>query len=344
MVNRFLSLLLVIVAVLAIGWTAAVLLWDPVPQISVAGNATPTVATTETGIHVPEELTASTTPARGTEIPQKQNRGSPPVMDASMGIDELYRVVSTLGIEPADFRTRMQEFYCGAGWPPAHDQYSLSGCNLEQPYLQYDNETLQQLAQNGDMWAQQIFAERIETTRPAEAIQWYQRAAAQGSASAAVNIAAIYNSARTDFLNNANLTDTNLLEQTLALHDSTESPRYRAAAWIGVSNLMARRSLSSDSLGEFGASLGSEQFAEACGMAEQLLDQFEQDARDAGREPPPRRVSPLLIRASAGDPEYCAGPGWSDPETENCLSFTVNLENVPGMPGPQQLPGWICTN
>lgn len=344
MENRLLSLLLVIVAVLAIGWIAAVLLWNPEPQVSVAGEATPIVVTTETKIHTPEEQSASTPTARYIETPQKQNSASPPVMDASMGIDELYRVVSTLGIDPADFRAQMREFYCGAGWPPAHDQYSLSGCSLEQPYLQYDDETLLQLAQNGDMWAQQIFAERIETTRPAEAIQWYQWAAAQGSASAAVNIAAIYNSARTDFLNQANLTDTNLLEQTLALHDSTASPRYLAAAWIGVSNLMARRSLSGDSLGEFGASLGSEQFVQACGMAEQLLGQFEQDARDASREPPLRRVSPLLIEASAGDPEYCPGPSWSDPETDDCHLFTLSFENIPAVSGLANRRGWICTN
>lgn len=344
MAHRLLTPILIFVSVLVIGWAAAVLLWDPDPQVFVAGDATPAVATTDTKIHGREEQPASTPSARDTETPQRQNSASPPVMDASMGIEELYRVVSTLGIDPGDFRSQMQEFYCGAGWPPAHDQYSLTGCNLEQPYDQYDDETLLQLARNGDMWAQQIFADRIAATRPAEAIQWYQRAAAQGSASAAVNIAAIYNGSRTDFLSQADITDTDLMEQTLSLHDSTDSPRYLAAAWVGVSNLMARRSLSGDSLGEYGASLGSEQFAQACGMAEQLLDQFEQDARDAGREPPPRRVSPLLIDASAGDPAYCPGPNWSDPGTDDCQAFELSFDNVQGMRRPQQMPGWICTN
>jgi hypothetical protein len=259
-----------------------------------------------------------------------------------MGIDELYRLVSILGFEPADFSAQLEEFYCGGGWPPADDQYSLAGCNLEQPYDQYDMETLGQLAEGGDMWAQQILADRITTKRPAEAIQWYQRAAAQGSANAAAKIGRIYDQARTDFLNQANRTDTDLLEQTLALQDSSESPRTLAAAWTGVSNLMARRMVGNMSLGGLGSGLSSPQFEQACELAEQMFSQLDQESRQANQGHIPRRVAPILVTAPGSLDARCPGSMWSDPQTDDCHAFEMSFDNIPGGSRMPKMPGWIC--
>ncbi len=341
MENRLLMLLILVVAILATGWVTWVLLWDPQPQVIVDADSNSPVSIPETVIH---QSAAPVTPPPVADIDasRQQISESPYVMDASMGIDELYRMVSAMGIDPSDFRAQLQEFYCGAGWPPADTQYSLAGCNLEQPYYQYDMGTLQQLAEGGDMWAQQILADQIAMTRPAEAIQWYQRAAAQGSANAAAKIGRIYDQARTDFLNQANQNDTVFLEQTLALQDSSESPRTLAAAWTGVSNLMAHRMVGSMSLGRFGPALSQQQFEQACDMAEQMFGQLDQESRQANQEPIPRRVAPMLVAAPDSIDNRCPGPMWADPQIDDCHAFEMSFDSIPTGSGMPKMPGWIC--
>lgn len=111
---------------------------------------------------------------------------------------------------------------------------------LDQPYQQYDNETLAALAENGDMWAQQILADRIEHERPADAMELYRQAAAQGSVFAMLKIAELSGrialiSPDFNFENESG--GSAALDQYYSLRDSPVPPGVVAYAWEAVAEM-----------------------------------------------------------------------------------------------------------
>lgn len=113
---------------------------------------------------------------------------------------------------------------------------------LDQPYQQYDQDTLTALADNGDMWAQQILAERIQRERPAEAMELYRKAAARGSVFAMHRIAELANtiaglSPDFRFEGQGDEADDVALEQYYSLRDTLVDPKVTAFAWKAVAEM-----------------------------------------------------------------------------------------------------------
>lgn len=141
---------------------------------------------------------------------------------------------------------------------------------LEQPYQQYDNETLLALADNGDMWAQQILAERIASTRPAEAMELYRRAAARGSIFAMLQLSQLADtiaesSSEFDFEQELEGADSIALEQFYSLRDAAVPPKVNAFAWRAVAEMAGLPGFSSISRSQW--SLPDEELAAACDLA-----------------------------------------------------------------------------
>lgn len=133
----------------------------------------------------------------------------------------------------------MREWAAGRGLPltDANGNYVL-----DQPYQQYDEDTLAALANNGDMWAQQILADRIAQARPAEAMELYRNAAAQGSIYAMIQIAEL--TARIaemspdfDFEEEFDGADKFALDQYYSLRDTPVQPKVTSFAWKAVAEM-----------------------------------------------------------------------------------------------------------
>lgn len=114
---------------------------------------------------------------------------------------------------------------------------------LEQPYQQYDDETLQALARNGDMWAQQILADRIAQERPAEAMELYRQAATSGSVFAMLKLAELSGEIALMSPDFEFEGENAALEQYYSLRDAPVSPEVTAYAWNTVAEMAGLQGL-----------------------------------------------------------------------------------------------------
>ncbi|MEM7083409.1 MAG: hypothetical protein AAF465_11810 [Pseudomonadota bacterium] len=191
---------------------------------------------------------------------------------------------------------------------------------LEQPYNQYDDETLRAFAENEDMWAQQFLAKRLERTRPAEAIDWYRKAAINGSLYAMDQLTALYGRlgrARADGRN----TDGEYKEQLLAVRDSVESTDEMSFAW-SMASVMAggdpgRNRIMLDTLGR---NFDDDQQQRACDMASSLYSDLAGQRQSRGLEDFSRQPPPLMMGTFSDISALPCGGGAAVPhiDTTSC--------------------------
>lgn len=184
---------------------------------------------------------------------------------------------------------------------------------LDQPYQQYDDETLAALANNGDMWAQQILAERLARARPAEAMELYRKAAAQGSIFAMLQIAELADNIAAmspdfEFENEFEGADNLALDQYYSLRDTPVPSRVTAFAWKAVAEMAGLPGF----LSLTGSSLPDEDRAAACDLAGSIYSDMLARRARLGLGPYP------------GDPP----PAWFDPGEQPAGSGCEHSEAV----------------
>ena len=206
---------------------------------------------------------------------------------------------------------------------------------LEQPYQQYDDETLQALARNGDMWAQQILAGRIAELRPAEAMEYYRQAAASGSVYAMLMLAEL--SGRIAAMSpDFRFEDEGVaLEQYYSLRDAPLAPDVTAYAWNAVAEMAGLPGYMA-MLG--GARLSPDKLEAGCQLASSIYsDLLEQRAAKGlggyPSDPPPVWVDADMLadkasaceheRAISYDFSACTAYIVQQPESAEELNFYV---------------------
>jgi hypothetical protein len=199
---------------------------------------------------------------------------------------DLLAAMSSLGIDDLD--ERMTRWAVSRGYP----EFDQSGNYLlDQPYQQYDEATLRGLADADDMWAQQILAQQIAADRPQEAIEWYKRAAANGSIYAMQEVARLYHR----MSNQLQAQDDEVeAAQDSAAKDKTPS-EVTAYAWLAAaerSGWDATRGASLIPL--IGRKLSQEQVTQACDMAEKLRAQMGAERSSRGLQPFDRTPPPIV--------------------------------------------------
>lgn len=195
--------------------------------------------------------------------------------------------MSSLGIK--NIEERLASWYKSRGYAFSDQTGTYL---LEQPYEEYDDETLRAFAENGDIWAQQFLAERLARSLPAEALELYQQAAASGSINAMQQMVQLYN--RLDLMraDAPHLEDTHR-QQLYAIKDSGNSAKEMAYAWAVAAELAGGDPfMGNQRVGSMSDRLDAEGRERACEMAESLYDQMvnERTTRNLGdfdRQPPP---------------------------------------------------------
>ena len=126
-------------------------------------------------------------------VEESQDTGSEPFelkLDTIGDIDEILVKMDMNGIE--EMLELNRNWMHQRGYPKRAADRTLL---LDQPYEQFDDYTLRLYAENGDMWAMQLLADRIGSERPAEAIALYESAARHGSLYAMQKIERLYRTA-----------------------------------------------------------------------------------------------------------------------------------------------------
>ncbi len=211
---------------------------------------------------------------------------------------DFFGLMAEIGLE--DMEERFCKWSLDHGYPFSDQTGVLL---LEQPYEQYDDDTLRAFAENEDMWAQQFLAKRLERTRPAEAIDWYRKAAINGSLYAMDQLTSLYGRLARQRADGPN-TDAEYKEQLLAVRDSVESTQEMGFAW-SMASVMAggdpgRSRLTLDALSR---NFDEDQKQRACDMAASLYSDISGSRQDRGlpdfsRSPPPLMMGTMSEASS----------------------------------------------
>lgn len=210
----------------------------------------------------------------------------------------------------------------------------------DQPYEQYDDDTLRGLSDNGDMWAAQILAGRIAKSSPADAIELYRRAAAGGSLYAMHEMATLYNRVADQRREVEFKSGDAALEQVYAMRDAPVAPEVAGYAWTIVAEMAGSEpmfgALASSQLEQ---RLQPDQLDEACEIARGLFDDLRSERRAQGlgdfdRTPPP------LVYADPDEQQRCphAGPGL---DLSGCRELVVQQPEA-GPDAGRSTTVWIC--
>ena len=252
--------------------------------------------------------------------PEVEAPGEPEVREIADEID-LAMLLREVGMDRLE--SRMAQWGVARGYPQLNEMGQFV---YDQPYDQYDTETLRGLAEGDDMWAQQILAARLAKTDPAEAIEWYRRAAVNGSVHAMTELAGLYRMIDDRRHENEFTQGEEALEQVYALRDSAVSPKVTGYAWVAVAEKAGWDPLvGSIAASQVARKLSDEQMAEACELANSLYDSVISDRSSAGlgdfnREPPPLVYQP----GDAGMGTQCYDPsGGSQYDMSGCREVRV---------------------
>ncbi len=183
-----------------------------------------------------------------------------------------------------------REWAASRGYP-AFDQAGTQF--YDQPYEQYDDETLRGLANNGDMWASQILAKRIAKTDPAGAIELYRQAAMRGSIYAMSELAGLYSKIADSRREVEFKAEPGALEQIYAMRDAPVSPEVSGYAWTMVADMAGTEPMFGNiAASQLSRRLNDEQLEEACTIARGMYDELRaqretQGLGDFNRTPPP---------------------------------------------------------
>ncbi|NNF16197.1 MAG: hypothetical protein HKN70_05585 [Gammaproteobacteria bacterium] len=233
-------------------------------------------------------IVAQTMPAPEDPLPAPEDSDGAPVREIEIEPGANFmETMSRLGLD--NIEERLAEWYKGRGYAFSDQTGTYL---LEQPYQEYDDATLRAFADNGDIWAQQFLAERLAKTRPAEALELYQKAAASGSVNAMQQIVKLYSRIDVMRADGPNLDDTHR-QQLFAIKDSGNSAKEMSYAWAVAAELAGGDPfLSNQRAGALSDRLDDDGRQRACEMAESLYDQMvnartERNLGDFDRQPPP---------------------------------------------------------
>lgn len=236
------------------------------------------------------------------------------------GNASFFALFDELGIEDLD--AKLAAWGSERGYPQLDDQGNPL---LDQPYEQYDDDTLRAFADGNDMWAQQILAERLAKTRPAEALEWYRKAAISGSLHAMTEMARLYR--QLAFQRDALKSDSQELEQVYALRDGPDSLAVTGYAWAAVAERAGWDPLRGGMTASFvGAKLTEDQIRAACDFSANLYADLLGARDDRGLGAYDRRPPPVVF-----DPGTTGGTACHSEEASSYLAGCREVEvNVDG--------------
>jgi hypothetical protein len=228
--------------------------------------------------------------------------------------DAFYEMLAALGLDNA------QEAM--AQWSKDHGYASIDmtgQLQRDQPYDRYDEATLGQLSADGDMWATQELAARLSRERPAEAVELYQRAAAQGSLYAMDELARLYRMAGSEAVARSRVFEA-ARPQIEAIRASGADPNATAYAWLVAAEMASGDpSRTAATARQLARQLEPEQIEQACAMAPSLLESLDTMRANEGIAAPGSQIPPMVI-APGGltEASECYDPAVGVAQFEGC--------------------------
>ena len=211
------------------------------------------------------------------------------------------------------------------------------GYVYEQPYDQYDDETLRGLASNGDMWAQQILAKRISRTNPAEALELYRDAAIRGSIYAMSEMANLYARIGDKRREVEFKSQDSALEQIYAMRDAPVPPEVSGYAWTAVAEMSGTEPMFGNvAASQLARRLTDEQKEEACSMAQGIYDEVMERRSSLGLGDFDRRPPPIVYWDPASAP-ICSEDNEPNMDLSGCRQIQMTEDN-------QTNTIWICAD
>jgi len=235
---------------------------------------------------------------------------------------DFFGLMAEIGLE--NMEERFSKWSLEHGYPFSDQTGVLL---LEQPYDQYDDATLLAFAQNEDMWAQQFLAKRLERTRPAEAIDWYRKAAINGSLYAMDQLTSLYGKLARQRADGPN-SDAEYKQQLLAVRDSVDSTQEMGFAW-SMASVMAggdpgRSRLTLDALSR---NFDEDEQQRACDMAASIYSDLSGSRQDRGMPDFSRSPPPLMMGSMSQSSSLPCGGQASVPhvDTSSCEELIMVL-------------------
>jgi hypothetical protein len=188
------------------------------------------------------------------------------------------------------------------------------------------------------MWAQQLLAQQIADDRPAEALEWYRRAAANGSVYAMQELGRLYHRMANQLRDLSETGDQGTLSQEYAVRDSG-SPEVNAYAWLAAAEAAGWDATRGASLIPLlGRRLSPEQVTEACALAQGLRAQLDASRSARGLDPYDRAPPPIVYPGEdMGATTQCHDPGRPVFDLSGCREAEVQTGSV-------STRVWVCAN
>jgi hypothetical protein len=278
----------------------------------------------------PDNSSAARSAAPSARTGAAKSAGGPQAIDLQINSEsDLLAAMSSLGIDDLD--ERMSRWAVSRGYP----EFDQSGNYLlDQPYQQYDEETLRGLADADDMWAQQILAQQIAADHPGEAIDWYKRAALNGSVYAMQEIARLYHR----MANQIQAQDGAQAASAQGATQDNGNTEVTAYAWLVAaerSGWDATRGASLIPL--IGRKLSQDQVTQACQMADALRTQLSSERQTRGQQPYDRTPPPIVYSAEEmGASTQCHADESKAFDLSGCRQANVQT-------GAVSTSVWVCT-
>ncbi|MBT8144128.1 MAG: hypothetical protein KJO55_05465 [Gammaproteobacteria bacterium] len=317
-------MLLVAAAVVVLVAAVVVLQEAPAPQLP-----EPVVAVPDIVVATDPEPIAPPPPEPVSE-PVAEPAITPPIGPQLVDDKALMEALSEYGFDKLERRWR--DWARARGYPMTDASGQMY---YDQPYEQYDNLTLKGLADNGDMWAAQILANRIAKDNPAEALELFRTAAARGSVYAMNEISALYARISNDSRDAEFKSDDKALEQVFAMRDSPVDPLVSSYAWNVVGTMSGSEPMFGDmNAGQIEGRMSEEQVEEACTLAQGLYDELsaKRDSLGLGgfdRSPPP------MVYADSSRQPRCGYDFATGMSLESCREMAIKS-------GDEEATVWLC--
>jgi hypothetical protein len=246
------------------------------------------------------------------------------------GNASFFELFAQLGIE--DYEEQLGKWGVSRGYAQLDEQGNPI---LDQPYAQYDDETLRAFADGDDMWAQQFLADRLKDSRPTEALEWYRKAAVNGSVHAMTQMARLYRDLAYKKSGAAAASGGLSAQGRPAPKTTGGSPAIEGYAWAAVAERAGWDPMRGGMTAGFvGAKLSDKQKEAACAMAGDLFsglvnDRNERGLGDYAAEPPP-----IVF-----DPGAMGGPVCPDSKAPN---YREQCQEIEVTVGGEVSRMWTC--
>ncbi|MEM6639024.1 MAG: hypothetical protein AAF610_03895 [Pseudomonadota bacterium] len=239
------------------------------------------------------------------------------------GNPNFFALFEALGID--DVEGQLATWGLSRGYPQLDEQGNPI---LDQPYEQYDNATLKAFADGDDMWAQQFLGERLSKTDPEQALEYFQRAAVNGSVHAMTQMARLYRDLQYDPKAAAALSeiDGDAADGRLDVTGYAWAAVAERAGWDPLRGGMTA--------GFVGAKLSDAQRDRACAQAETLYASLVAQRNDRGLGAFPTEPPPVVF-----DPGAVTGTGCGEDATPR---YQAQCQEVEVTVGGQVSRLWTC--